>query len=130
MANAIKIDIGIGELVDKITILEIKRARIKSPEKLKNIEHELSLLNNVKAQLMQTTESDVLEEALKQINEKLWDIEDSIRRCESKKQFDETFIELARAVYFTNDKRSDIKRQINQLQGSQIIEEKSYEDYA
>tara|TARA_B100001093_G_C26569485_1_gene902323 strand:+ start:464 stop:856 length:393 start_codon:yes stop_codon:yes gene_type:complete len=130
MANAIKIDIGIGELVDKITILEIKRARIKSPEKLKNIEHELSLLNNVKAQLMQTTESDLLEEALKQINEKLWDIEDSIRRCESKKQFDETFIELARAVYFTNDKRSDIKRQINQLQGSQIIEEKSYEDYA
>ena len=65
MANAIKIDIGIGELVDKITILEIKRARIKSPEKLKNIEHELSLLNNVKAQLMQTTESDLLEEALK-----------------------------------------------------------------
>jgi superfamily I DNA and/or RNA helicase len=130
MANAIKIDIGIGELVDKITILEIKRARIKSPEKLKNIEHELSLLNNVKAQLIQTTESDLLEEALKQINEKLWDIEDSIRRCESKKQFDETFIELARAVYFTNDKRSDIKRQINQLQGSQIIEEKSYEDYA
>jgi superfamily I DNA and/or RNA helicase len=130
MANAIKIDIGIGELVDKITILEIKRTRIKSPEKLKNIEHELSLLNNVKAQLIQTTESDLLEEALKQINEKLWDIEDSIRRCESKKQFDETFIELARAVYFTNDKRSDIKRQINQLQGSQIIEEKSYEDYA
>ncbi|MBL97782.1 MAG: hypothetical protein CMF52_08200 [Legionellales bacterium] len=130
MANAIKIDIGIGELVDKITILEIKRARIKSPEKLKNIEHELSLLNNVKAQLIQTTESDLLEEALKQINERLWDIEDSIRRCESKKQFDETFIELARAVYFTNDKRSDIKRQINQLQGSQIIEEKSYEDYA
>ena len=130
MANAIKIDIGIGELVDKITILEIKRARIKSPEKLKNIEHELSLLNNVKAQLIQTTESDLLEEALKQINEKLWDIEDSIRRCESKKQFDETFIELARAVYYTNDKRSDIKRQINQLQGSQIIEEKSYEDYA
>ena len=130
MANAIKIDIGIGELVDKITILEIKRARIKSPEKLKNIEHELSLLNNVKAQLIQTTESDLLEEALKQINEKLWDIEDSIRRCESNKQFDETFIELARAVYFTNDERSDIKRQINQLQGSQIIEEKSYEDYA
>ena len=126
----INIEVGVGELIDKITILEIKQARINAPEKLNNIEHELKLLNKVKAQLVQTMESDLLEQTLKQTNEKLWDIEDAIRRCEAKKQFDEKFIELARAVYFTNDKRCEIKRQINQLQGSQIIEEKSYDKYA
>ena len=125
----INIEVGVGELIDKITILEIKQARINAPEKLKNIEHELKLLNKVKAQLVQTMESDLLEQTLRQTNEKLWDIEDAIRRCEAKKQFDEKFIELARAVYFTNDKRCEIKRQINQLQGSQIIEEKSYDKY-
>lgn len=128
--TVINIEVGVGELIDKITILEIKQARIKAPEKLKNIEHELKLLNKVKSQLVQTMESDLLEQTLKQTNEKLWDIEDAIRRCEAKKQFDEKFIELARAVYFTNDKRCEIKRQINQLQGSQVIEEKSYDKYA
>lgn len=129
MTAAIQIDVGVGELIDKITILEIKQGQITLPEKLKNIRHELNLLNQVKASLQLSEESARLEKELKTINKKLWDIEDEIRLCESNKRFDEQFIQLARSVYITNDKRCDVKRQINVHHGSQIIEEKSYEEY-
>ena len=129
MSTSIKIDAGIGELIDKITILEIKQERIHDPEKRKNIEYELQKLQLARALLVHTPDSEKLQTQLKRINEKLWDIEDAIRRCEASKQFDQVFIDLARSVYLTNDQRCDIKRQINQLHGSQIVEEKSYEEY-
>jgi len=129
MTAAIRIDVGVGELIDKITILEIKQEQITVPEKLENIRHELNLLNQVKAGLQLSEESARLEKELKTINKKLWDIEDEIRLCESNKRFDEQFIQLARSVYITNDKRCEVKRQINVHHGSQIIEEKSYEEY-
>ncbi len=126
----VKVEISIGEFFDKVTILEIKNERIKAADKLSNINKELSALNALLAELPFTRE-DVADEVaeLKQINESLWVIEDDIRDLESKKQFDDKFIELARAVYITNDKRSDVKRQINLKLGSDFVEEKSYEDY-
>lgn len=126
----INVEISIGEFFDKITILEIKQERIKDRAKLENINNELALLNALLDSLP-FTRADVADEVagLKAINEKLWVIEDDIRDKESKKSFDHEFIELARAVYFTNDKRSDVKRAINLKLGSDFIEEKSYEEY-
>ena len=126
----INIEISIGEFFDKITILEIKQERIKDQAKLVNINRELNALNALLDGLP-VSRADVENEVneLKAINEKLWVIEDDIRDKESKKSFDQEFIELARAVYFTNDKRSDVKRAINIILGSDFIEEKSYEEY-
>ena len=126
----INIEISIGEFFDKITILEIKQERIKDQAKLVNINKELDALNALLDGLP-VSRADVENEVdeLKAINEKLWVIEDDIRDKESKKLFDQEFIELARAVYFTNDKRSDVKRAINLKLGSDFIEEKSYEEY-
>lgn len=126
----INIEISIGEFFDKITILEIKQERIKDQAKLVNINNELDALNALLDGLP-VSRDDVEDEVneLKAINEKLWVIEDDIRDKESKKSFDQKFIELARAVYFTNDKRSDVKRAINLKLGSDFIEEKSYEEY-
>lgn len=123
-------EISIGEFFDKVTILEIKRDRISDAGKLVNINKELDALNKLLDQLP-FSRSDVEEDvaALREVNEKLWVIEDDIREKESKKLFDEEFIELARAVYFTNDRRSEIKREINIKLGSDFVEEKSYEDY-
>ena len=129
MTTGIKISVGVGELIDKITILEIKQGKISKPEKLKNINHELSLLNQERSQLGAKSGLAVLEESLKEINLKLWGIEDEIRLCESRGQFDEVFIELARSVYITNDKRCEVKSKINELFDSEVIEEKSYEPY-
>jgi len=119
-----------AELIDKITILEIKRQLIKDSTKLKNIDLEYKLLldvliNNVSG----SEELDLLRSQLKEVNMKLWDIEDKIRDLEKNKVFDKKFIELARLVYFTNDKRSEIKKDINKLLNSEIVEEKSYSDY-
>lgn len=124
------IEISIGEFFDKITILEIKRERIANTEKLVNINKELDSLNQLLAQQSFSRE-DAAEEiaALRQVNEQLWVIEDDIREKEAQKLFDARFIELARSVYITNDKRSDIKRAINLRLGSDFVEEKSYEDY-
>ena len=126
----IQVDLSYGEFLDKITILEIKSERISDPAKLKNINHELTLLRgiwqaNVKSKI------DVSEEyaALKAINEKLWQIEDDIRDKERAKSFDEGFVSLARSVYYSNDERANIKRKINEKLGSELIEEKSYADY-
>lgn len=126
----VNVEISIGEFFDKITILEIKKERIADADKLVNINKELDGLNALLTQLSFSRE-DVKQEvsALKTINEELWVIEDDIREKESNKAFDEGFIELARAVYVTNDKRSEIKRDINLKLGSDFVEEKSYEEY-
>ena len=126
----VNVEISIGEFFDKITILEIKKERISNADKLVNINKELDGLNTLLTQLS-FSRDDVVQEVseLRKINEALWEIEDDIREKESQKAFDERFIELARAVYVTNDKRSDIKRDINLKLGSDFVEEKSYEEY-
>tara|TARA_B100000029_G_scaffold347117_1_gene339466 strand:- start:454 stop:837 length:384 start_codon:yes stop_codon:yes gene_type:complete len=121
--------VSLGELVDKISILHIKKMNIKDDEKLKLIRKELELLNNT---LNDHTKRDDIQkylESLIEINSKLWVIEDDIRDCERNKIFDEKFIDLARSVYFTNDKRSEVKLEINKKFGSTIVEIKSYEKY-
>lgn len=123
----ISVPISTGELLDKITILEIKQDKISDPEKHQNIVRELEELTSVKDR--NNLNSDKLKELildLKQVNLELWNIEDDIRKLEYEKRFDENFIKLARAVYITNDKRADIKKQINLLTGSELVEEKSY----
>ncbi len=120
--------ISLGELVDKITILRIKSRNISDPLKLKNIQRELEHLSGV---LSRAIMPDILQEfqSLENINAELWDIEDNIRVKESKKEFDQEFIELARSVYVTNDKRAKVKKDINLKVGSDLVEEKSYEQY-
>ncbi|MFO7598289.1 MAG: DUF6165 family protein [Candidatus Desulfacyla sp.] len=123
-------EISPGELFDKITILEIKKARIRDEEKLRNIELELDLLRGVWSDnIPPSPKLRALYNQIKVLNERLWDIEDDIRRCERNSDFKEEFVRLARSVYLTNDKRSSIKREINKLLGSRIMEEKSYEAY-
>ena len=119
--------ISIGELVDKITILEIKKNKLQN-SKLENVLKELSFLRKLMAK-HQIEIADNLFAQLKEINLKLWNIEDQIRIKEKNKEFDNIFIELARSVYFTNDKRSEIKKRINRLSNSEISEEKSYAEY-
>lgn len=131
MTGPIMTEIGSGELIDKITILEIKSERISDLEKLKNVNHELSVLIATRnAHLNGFDELDKLTEHLKTINEALWQIEDDIRTCEAQQNFGRKFIDLARAVYITNDKRAAIKKEINLLTGATVIEEKSYTDFA
>lgn len=122
----INIPISIGELFDRISILEIKLEKIQNNEKLKNIKKELLLLNNLSADVDTSNIQHLIIE-LKTINLILWDIEDRIRIKEQSLQFDEQFIQLARNVYITNDRRSEIKRKINLITNSELIEEKSYE---
>lgn len=128
----IQAPISLGELIDKITILEIKTANIADSAKLANVKHELDVLNRTVDQLLDQAGKEKLEPlkaALKNINQQLWVIEDDIRDCERAKDFTEKFIELARAVYFTNDKRAAIKKDINLAFGSELVEEKSYQNY-
>jgi len=119
--------ISIGELIDKITILEIKKNKLQN-SKLENVLKELSFLRKL-MEKHQIEITDDLFTQLKEINLKLWNIEDQIRIKEKNKEFDNIFIELARSVYFTNDKRSEIKKRINRLSNSEITEEKSYAEY-
>lgn len=119
-----------GELIDKITILRIKSERIGDEAKLKNVRTELDILQKTQsAEVPQSDEMVRLEDALKTVNEALWEIEDDIRDCERNGDFGEEFIRLARAVYVTNDKRAALKKEINLLLGSTIVEEKSYAEY-
>jgi len=128
--DSVSVEISYGELIDKITILEIKAARIKTRSKLHNIHTELLILNNIYYHDISLTEEiKSLKEQLKKINEELWDIEDDIRLKEHKKEFDQEFIELARSVYVTNDHRGNIKRKINEHLGSYLMEEKEYTKY-
>ena len=126
----ISVPVSPGELVDKITILEIKAERITDEEKLKNVKTELELLVQVWEAASVDAEAVLpLKETLKGINQALWDIEDQIRIKESKQEFDQEFIDLARSVYIQNDQRAAAKKQINVLLGSRIKEEKSYAEY-
>ncbi len=126
----VSIEISPGELIDKVTILEIKAARIGDAEKLANVRHELDLLAGIRAKnLSESADLTALEAGLKQTNEALWQIEDDIRDCERAKDFGPRFVELARSVYRTNDRRAQLKREIGELFGAGIVEEKSYSDY-
>ncbi len=128
---SIKIEISVGELLDKITILEIKAERITDKEKLNNINKEKKVLMDIwNDSTYSKSDLKAEKQQLKEINEALWEIEDDIRDKEKAKQFDERFIELARSVYFTNDKRAAIKKVINEKTGSELTEEKSYQDYS
>lgn len=127
----IRAEISAGELLDKISILEIKSEKIGKPEKLKNIRFELEKLRKVRDEELRDWHliDDIYLE-LKDVNESLWVIEDQLRILESRKNFDQEFIRLARLVYFENDKRAVLKRRINEKLGSHIIEEKHYVDYS
>jgi len=118
-----------GELLDKITILEIKVTKLPTAAARANAEKELALLREIGASALADPQTTALAAKLKGLNEQLWDIEDRIREHERAKNFDDAFIALARAVYQTNDERGRIKREINQVLGSGLIEEKSYQPY-
>ena len=119
-----------GELIDKITILEIKLKNIVDPVKNRNVSIELEALSKCfEENIIQSNEIEKLKTNLKQVNRALWNIEDDIRQCEQAGEFGEKFVELARSVYRQNDKRAALKKEINILLGSSIIEEKSYADY-
>jgi hypothetical protein len=128
--SLIQTPVSYGELIDKITILEIKSRRIADDAKLANVRNELDLLNATWANHA-ASKTDIGDERarLLAVNELLWDIEDRIRLKERAQAFDQEFIELARAVYFRNDERAAFKREINLKLGSQLVEEKSYQDY-
>lgn len=129
-ARPILIEVGPGELIDKITILEIKSERMSDAEKLRNVRHELDILNAARAaHIPATAELARLEARLKEVNEALWVIEDDIRQCEADRDFGEEFVALARSVYRQNDKRAALKKEINLLTGSAIVEEKSYTEF-
>lgn len=130
-SDAIFIEVGAGEMIDKITILAIKSERMTAPEKLKNVRHELDVLQTAKTEKVRpSAELDALEAELKAVNEALWVIEDDIRQCEADRNFGDEFIALARSVYKQNDKRAALKKDINLLVGSAIIEEKSYTEFS
>jgi hypothetical protein len=126
-----QVEVSIGEFLDKISILELKLLNIKDEFKLVNIKREFYSLNPLCIELLKTHGDELKSLYLKlsRINGDLWVIEDKLRELESEKCFDEEFIELARSVYFTNDKRAEVKKDINLLTGSELIEEKSYKDY-
>ena len=125
MTMSVMIPVSVGELIDKITILRIKAQLIIGLEKLKNIEQELQLLEKVRDNT-DLPDLDLLEQELYKVNRQLWDIENYKRTCEQTGNFDLLFIEAARNVYLKNDLRAQIKKQINTLAGSTIVEEKSY----
>lgn len=129
--EGVTIQVAPGELIDKITILQIKTERIQDANKLRNVRVELGSLNQAKeAQLACDRHLSDFQGQLKAVNEQLWDIEDEIRLCERDKEFGPQFVELARSVYVQNDRRAALKRQINELLGSRFIEEKDYQDYS
>jgi len=128
--DMIEVPVSPGEVLDKITILEIKSERMTDTVKLANVRRELELLQ---AAWCKAVVEDVsvrrIHDELKNINEALWEIEDDIRDKERAREFDQVFIELARSVYVTNDKRANAKKELNLYLGSEIVEEKSYQDY-
>tara|TARA_B100000927_G_scaffold277506_1_gene259210 strand:+ start:465 stop:863 length:399 start_codon:yes stop_codon:yes gene_type:complete len=130
-----KIEVSNGEIMDKLTILAIKLEQIKDEAKLKNVQTEYDVLAPIVHGIYEALGKDDkvllqdLHKNLQNINQTLWNIEDQIRIHESKKDFEDDFVELARSVYFTNDERAEFKKKINELTGSLLVEEKSYEDY-
>jgi hypothetical protein len=131
MTGSLQVEISPGELIDKITILQIKEERIDDSAKRANVKLELvTLMRSRNESLEKSTTLDELTTELKRVNESLWEIEDDIRICERDRDFSTKFVELARSVYRVNDERASLKRQINELLNSSLIEEKSYVDYA
>ena len=128
--SEILVPVSFGELLDKIAILQIKSERMTDPDKLVNVRNELSALENT-WMVHPGAGNDIvrLRAELKAVNERLWEIEDDIRLKEKAQEFDAGFIQLARSVYFENDERARIKREINTALGSAYVEEKSYQDY-
>lgn len=124
-----KIELSIGEIVDKLTILEIKKEHIKDKKKLENVLKEYNYLLKIVEDDLKIYKCDDLYVQLINVNRKLWKVEDEIRLKEKEKAFDQKFISLARDVYYTNDQRAEIKKQINIKYQSNFVEEKSYEDY-
>ena len=124
-----KVEVSNGELIDKYTILLIKNLKIKDKDKLKNVNNELNILKPYIDELNSKYDLLKLTHQLQEINSKLWDIEDNIRKKEKLKEFDNDFIDLARSVYYTNDDRANVKLEINNITKSNIVEVKSYEDY-
>jgi uncharacterized protein YukE len=128
--DMIHVPVSPGEVLDKITILEIKSERMTHPQQLENVQRELALLRETWANSVVADDTVAkLHEELREVNEALWDIEDEIRDKERVQAFDHRFVELARSVYFTNDRRSRIKKALNLHLGSRIVEEKSYQHY-
>ncbi|MFV0291239.1 MAG: DUF6165 family protein [Mangrovibacterium sp.] len=122
-----KIEVSNGEIVDKLTIIEIKLERIKDAGKLANLRNEYDVLNEATTQIISKDHAHY--QALLEVNKELWDIEDRIRELEKAKDFGDEFVQVARSVYFKNDTRAEVKRKINDLTGSTLVEEKSYENY-
>lgn len=129
MSTAPTVEVSWGELVDKLTILEIKTHRLSAPEAVANVRRELAALNKVLSALQPPAGFDALKRDLTAVNESLWEIEDQIRAKEAASSFDQEFIDLARSVYINNDKRAALKREINLLLKSNLIEEKQYTAY-
>jgi hypothetical protein len=125
----ILVPISVGELIDKIVILEIKSERIRNANQLANIADELGALRAVRLGDVDRARLDALGTELKRVNAKLWDVEDSIRECDARGDFGDNFIELARAVYRFNDERARLKKAINVESGSRLVEEKSYKSF-
>ncbi|MEJ2624656.1 MAG: DUF6165 family protein [Pseudolabrys sp.] len=129
MSTAPTVEVSWGELVDKLTILEIKERRLNAPDAVANVRRELAALNKVLSGLQPPEGFAALKDGLVAVNESLWEIEDKIRAKEASSSFEREFIELARSVYFNNDKRAALKREINLLLKSDLIEEKQYTAY-
>jgi hypothetical protein len=125
--SVMKLEVSNGEIADKLTIIEIKLSKITDPSKLANIRNEYEVVNQAMSSIM--GKDHPLYRRLYEINSKLWVIEDHIRDLERAKDFGDDFIQTARSVYFINDDRSDVKRRINEITGSKLYEEKSYEEY-
>jgi hypothetical protein len=129
-AQPLFVEVSAGELLDKLTILHIKAERITDPGKLRNVKREIETLTKVIANIELSPALMELQQKLKEANEELWEIEDAIREHEQRRDFGITFVELARSVYLTNDRRAQLKREINTLLQSRLVEEKSYSGQA
>jgi hypothetical protein len=130
MVQGVETPIAVGELIDKITILEIKSERLTDPDKLRNVRSELDLLTARRDAALGVPGSlSALTARLKEVNIRIWELEDAIRDCERRRDFGDSFVRTARAIYRTNDERAGVKREINELTGSGIVEEKSYTKY-
>lgn len=125
----ILVPISVGELIDKIVILEIKSERIRNTNQLANVANELGALRAVRLGDVDRARLDALSAELKRVNARLWDVEDAIRECDARGDFGDDFVELARAVYRLNDERARLKKAINVLSGSRLVEEKSYKSF-
>mgnify|MGYP000855147370 FL=1 len=125
----VNVPVSVGELIDKLSILQVKKGKVKNPDKLKFIEKEYELLLNMSSKYFNNVDIIETYKELVDVNTKLWEVEDELRVIENTKVFDDKFIELARAVYYTNDERFRLKDKINSLTNSEIKEQKDYKEY-